>query len=78
MKTINKYTIKTDKKLCDKEDILRELNIKCPCCNKDIIINLQDDGNYSVVFFDEKISEEELLEKYGICLGMKGGENIAK
>lgn len=57
---------------------MKELNIKCPCCSKDIIVNLQDDGNYSVVFFDEKISEEELLEKYGICLGMKGGENIAK
>ena len=58
--------------------ILKELNINCPCCNKDIKINLQDDGNYTVVFFDEQISEEEAFEKYGICLGVKGGEQIAK
>jgi hypothetical protein len=57
---------------------LKELNIKCPCCNKDIIINLQDDGNYSIVFFDEKISEDEVFEKYGICLGVKDGEKDAK
>ena len=57
---------------------MKELNIKCPCCNKDVVINLHDDGNYSVIFFDEKITEDELFEKYGICLGTKGGENIAK
>lgn len=57
---------------------MRELNIKCPCCNKDITINLQDDGTYTVVFFDEQISEEEAFEKYGICLGVKGGDNNAK
>ena len=57
---------------------MKELNIKCPCCNKDIVINMQDDGNYSVVFFDEQISEEEAFVKYGICLGTKGGDIDAK
>ena len=57
---------------------LKELNIKCPCCNKDVKINLQDDGNYTVVFFDEQISDEELFNTYGICFGVKGGENIEK
>ena len=57
---------------------MKELNIKCPCCGKNIVLNLQDDENYSVVFFDEKISENELFERHGICLGVKGGENIAK
>jgi hypothetical protein len=57
---------------------LKELNIKCPCCNKDIVINLQDDGNYSIVFFDEQISELEAFEKYGLCFGVKGGEEDAK
>jgi hypothetical protein len=56
---------------------LKELNIKCPCCNRDIVINLQDDGYYSVVFFDEQISEEEAFEKYGLCFGAKGGEEDA-
>lgn len=57
---------------------MKELNIKCPCCNKDIVVNFQDDGNYTVVFFDNQISDEELLNNYGICFGMKGGENIEK
>lgn len=55
---------------------MKDFKIKCPCCNKDIVVKLQDDGSYSVVFFDEKISEDEVFEKYGICFGMKGGENI--
>lgn len=50
-------------------------NTECPCCGKDITVNVKDNGEISVVFFSEPISEEEAFEEYGICLATKGGEH---
>lgn len=56
---------------------MTEKKIRCPCCDKQIILNISDTGEIIGVFFDgEKLSEEKAFEEYGICLGMKGGEDI--
>lgn len=55
-----------------------KIKIRCPCCDNYFVIKFDDTGNVSSVFFDgEKLSENEAFKQYGICLGLKGGENIA-
>lgn len=57
---------------------MQNIKIRCPCCDNYIVIKIDDAGNVSSVFFDgEKLSENEAFKHYGICLGLKGGENIA-
>lgn len=56
-----------------------KLNITCPCCNKSVQVILSDvdtgDVKITGVFLNEEnddldiISNEELFNKYGICLG---------
>jgi hypothetical protein len=57
---------------------MKDINIKCPCCNKDIVIKFRSDGDYSITIFNEKITEKEAFDIYGICFGVKGGDNDAK
>lgn len=70
--------IKTDKIHYSQEVLyLNKINIKCPCCNKDIDL-LLDDGKYTIVFFDDKVSDTEVFDQCGICFGAKGGDDYAK
>lgn len=56
---------------------MKQLTIRCPCCENKISIEMNDSGEFTRVFFNgEIITDNEAFEQYGICLGAKGGENI--
>lgn len=58
---------------------MKEYTTNCPCCNNQIKIIIKDDGTSAIVFFNDKkleLNENEIFEKHGICLGMKGGETV--
>lgn len=56
---------------------MKQLTIRCPCCENEISIEMNDSGEFTRVFFNgEIITDNEAFEQYGICLGVKGGENI--
>jgi hypothetical protein len=52
--------------------------IRCPCCGKEFNIQIKDNGEIAIVFFDIEQSLEEIqkfLSENNIELGiMKGGE----
>ena len=71
-----KNIIKIDSR---KKKIMMEIKVRCPCCDNNLILKFDDTNQFVGVFFNEiKISEDEAFEQYGICLGEKGGEDIAE
>ncbi len=53
---------------------MKKQKIRCPCCDKEIIIKFNDTADIQGVFFDGmKISEDEAFDKYGMCFGLGGG-----
>lgn len=51
--------------------------IVCPCCREKLKISIDDSGNAAAFLLDEnKISQKELSEKYGIEIGIVESEVI--
>ena len=49
--------------------------VNCPCCGKQLKISIDSSGNATTFLLDKnKISQEELFEKYGIELGIVESE----
>lgn len=49
--------------------------VNCPCCGKQLKISIDSSGNATAFLLDKnKISQEELFEKYGIELGIVESE----
>ena len=58
---------------------MKNIKIRCPCCDNNLFIKIDDTGKFSGVFFDgEKLPDNEAFEQYGICFGVKGGESNAE
>lgn len=51
---------------------MREIKIKCPCCDEKIIIQINGDGNPVAILLDKDLHSPTLaeLEKLGIELGI--------
>lgn len=51
---------------------MKHFKVRCPCCNEEILINIDNSSVKKVITKDEKISEIEIskvLEKHKIELG---------
>ena len=54
---------------------MNEYIVNCPCCGEQLKISINSSGNATAFLLDKnKISQEELFEKYGIELGIVESE----
>lgn len=54
---------------------MNEYIVNCPCCREQLKIFIDSSGNATAFLLDKnKISQEELFEKYGIELGIVESE----
>lgn len=54
---------------------MNEYIVNCPCCGKQLKISIDSSGNATAFLLGKnKISQEELFEKYGIELGIVESE----
>lgn len=54
---------------------MNEYIVNCPCCGEQLKISIDSSGNATAFLLDKnKISQEELFEKYGIELGIVESE----
>ena len=54
---------------------MNEYIVNCPCCREQLKISIDSSGNAAAFLLDKnKISQEELFEKYGIELGIVESE----
>lgn len=54
---------------------MNEYIVNCPCCGEQLKISIDSSGNAAAFLLDKnKISQEELFEKYGIELGIVESE----
>lgn len=54
---------------------MNEYIVNCPCCREQLKISIDSSGNATAFLLDKnKVSQEELFEKYGIELGIVESE----
>lgn len=54
---------------------MNEYIVNCPCCGEQLKISINSSGKATAFLLDKnKISREELFEKYGIELGIVESE----
>ncbi len=55
---------------------MKNIKIRCPCCDNEIVVKTNGAEIYSVFFNAQKISSEEAFAHFDICVGEKGGDNV--